>query len=1731
MYRVFLFFFILSQCPFSQVNESWEDSDFTSNPVWQGTTDLFSVSTDDKKLQLTAPKEAGKAWLYTESMAIENAQWELDIETTFNPSSSNYCLVYLVANQAEFNNYLQGYFVKIGGTEDEVSLYYQDDNSSTKIIDGINDRIDVSSVSIRIRVTRDKDGQWELFSNIGDGEVKEGVVFHDEIKQSQFFGLYCKYTSTRNEGFFFDDIIVSGEAYSDVAVPEIISHLVNNCHEISVQFSKPIDSVSLLPNHFLLTQYNTAPIELEFQETGVVLKYSEGFPDLDDSELKITNITDLAGNAMNDTLLILNYKRVFIDSVECISDSSFLVSFTKNIDSSSVQKNDFQLLPEFEYPKDVSLISDHQVEIVFDKRFASPSNLDLEIRDIADVVGDTIFPASFSILYFLPQIRDLVIDESWDDNDFINNPEWQGTTDLFTVTTDDNKLQLTAPAEAGKAWLFTESNSIDSAQWEFDVETTFNTSSSNYCLVYLVANQNKYNDSLQGYFVKIGGNEDEISLYYQDDNSSTKIIDGTDDRVNMSAIAVHIKVTRNEDAQWELFSNIGDGEVNEGAVFHDKLKLSHFFGLYCKYTSTRNEGFFFDEIAISGKPYFDTDAPEVLSYNVKNCYEISVQFSERIDSASLLPNHFLLTQYNTAPDELEYQDAGVILKYPEGFPDLDDSELKITNITDLGGNAIRDTLLVLNYKRVSIDSVECISDSSFVVYFTKDIDFTSVQKKDFQLLPEFEYPKDVSLISDHQIEITFNKRFASPSDLDLEIRDIADVRGDTIFPTSVSIRYFLPQIRDLVIDESWEDNDFINNPEWQGTTDLFTVTTDDKKLQLTAPAEAGKAWLFTESNSIENAQWEFDVKTTFNSSSSNYCLIYLVANQAEFNESLQGYFVKIGGNEDEVSLYYQDGNSSTKIIDGTDARVDMSEVSVRIKVTRDKDGQWELFSNIGDGEVKEGAVFHDKIKQSQYFGICCHYTSTRNEGFFFDEIAISGEPYSDTDAPEVLTCDVNNCHEIAIQFSELIDSVSLLPNHFFLTQYNTVPDELIYQDAGVVLKYSEGFPDLDDSELKITNITDLIGNTIKDTLLVLNYKRVSIDSVECISDSSFLVCFTKDIDFTSVQKKDFQLLPGFEYPTKLSLTAEHQVEITFDKPFTSPLNLNLEIRDIADVRGDTIVSGSFSFFYYLPHRGDVVINELMIDPTPSVGWFEDEFLEIYNNTSYPISLNNWELWIDDKTTIIPDFELQAESHLVLSSTDSIAWGLSSKKCLQIPLPALRNAGGEIVLKNKRGEVIDAISYPFNYSQFGFKEDGGWSLERIDVNNFQVYGDNWDFSTSINGATPGLVNSIAQQNKDVDAPQWITVELLNSQTIEISFSEAINQKCLSDVKYYSFSNPLIISHINWDSAFQKKAQLIFDVPLLANQVHQLILSNKLIDRAGNSIFNNDTIRFGWPSPLDSSDLVINEILFNPVSEGVDFVEIYNRSSKIISMDEVYLSSLSAVGVPEVLFKVVSLNRVILPGEYWTFCEDTTALKNTTQVVYPRKLIQCKIPSLPDNEGSIAITNSLGQIIDALIYTDDLHFSLLNSDEGVSLERIDYQSSTQNKNNWHSASGPVGYATPTAQNSQFRVTTLTKNSLVSLQDKVFSPNGDGYQDVLKINYSFDEAGWVGTVKVFNVQGQLVKELVNNELLGSHGFFTWDGTNSHHQKARVGNYIIWVQLFSNAGKVENYKLVCTLSGSTVH
>ena len=160
-----------------------------------------------------------------------------------------------------------------------------------------------------------------------------------------------------------------------------------------------------------------------------------------------------------------------------------------------------------------------------------------------------------------------------------------------------------------------------------------------------------------------------------------------------------------------------------------------------------------------------------------------------------------------------------------------------------------------------------------------------------------------------------------------------------------------------------------------------------------------------------------------------------------------------------------------------------------------------------------------------------------------------------------------------------------------------------------------------------------------------------------------------------------------------------------------------------------------------------------------------------------------------------------------------------------------------------------------------------------------------------------------------------------------------------------------------------------------------------------------------------------------------------------------------------------------------------------------------------------------------YSDDWHFKLIDNAEGVSLERIDPGSPSQNPDNWHSAASTAGYGTPGYKNSQFK-NQQSIAATIEVLPKVFSPDNDGFDDIATVQYKITEPGYVANITIFDAAGRPIRNLVRNGTLSTNGYWNWDGLDDKGLKLPVGAYILFTEIFNLQGKKERFKNVVVLA-----
>ena len=379
-------------------------------------------------------------------------------------------------------------------------------------------------------------------------------------------------------------------------------------------------------------------------------------------------------------------------------------------------------------------------------------------------------------------------------------------------------------------------------------------------------------------------------------------------------------------------------------------------------------------------------------------------------------------------------------------------------------------------------------------------------------------------------------------------------------------------------------------------------------------------------------------------------------------------------------------------------------------------------------------------------------------------------------------------------------------------------------------------------------------------------------------------------------------------------------------------------------------------------------------------------------------------------------------------------------------------------------------------------------------------------------------SIMKFEQDETGPLLTNLSVTGDKTILLSFNEKIDAVTAENLDNYIVDQGL--GSPSGAISDGVKVFLTFDNTFLSGTPYQLAILN-IEDENGNAIIPiaEPFIVTVFPN---IGDLAISEILSDPYSGGSDFVEIFNKSDKYLNLNGLIISNLAKDEQ-----KSIDQDIDLLPGEYLCFTEDKEFLISTYPTHNADQIVEVDLPSFNNDSGNVSLSHSSASTdyIDQFDYDEGLHFELLDDTEGVSLERISLTADTQSEDNWHSASTIAGFATPGMVNSNALPTVISDGEF-ELVEKVFSPNSDGDNDFLIINYKLDKPGYVANVKVFDDEGFEIDQIVSNGLLATEGLITWNGTTSEGSISQIGLYIIIAELFHSDGEIKNFKKVCVLA-----
>ncbi len=1368
-------------------------------------------------------------------------------------------------------------------------------------------------------------------------------------------------------------------------------------------------------------------------------------------------------------------------------------------------------------------------------------------------------------------------EDDFSDGDFSTNPTWSGADSNFTIASLDGNQVLRLNADgSGSSYISTVSTNAV-GYWEFFVRLDFSPSNNNFTQIFLMSDIADLSGAVNGYALRAGENlSGDVFRLFKITNGAQdgEILTGT---TNISSGGEYrIKVTRDASGNWNLEVAEGyNGSLAQEATGTDNTyTTTSFFGLHATYTSSNTKSFYYD---------FKINQPPVVveplfvdSFTQVNNSQIDISFTKDVDPASISTSDFILNPSSVNPASFTLPSSDLVrLTFDDSFSG-GENQLSISGISDLAGDtALADT---------------SFSFFLFDTFENGDVVINEFMKDPSPGAAEYIELKNTSskYLNLKNWKVGDNNTLTTPSNSDLVLYpdNFVVFTTDTSaltssFGSGYYVRASLPALNNtsdqvrvynaqsamvdsLQYETSWGGLDVALERRTSSVTGTIVENWGDSPSPLFGTP--GKT------NAIKPDTTAPEIKALIVVDRQELILVFTEAVKADSVESLSNYEL------------YRLTKASTPNIPNLVSATLFAPDSVSLKFDPPLD------YSIANYPDKLGVQHVEDIFGNISRSLAASFVITKIDTAASGDVVINEFMYDPADDySEYIELYINQNSTFNLKNWTLSDNSGshkvITTEDFIFQQYNLgnypakrylllLPDSTLIKNFGVTNAIVMGsrFPSLN-------NTTDaiVIRNEFGDTIDSLTYssswggKDIALEridanlpstlqanwgdspspalgtpgeindikpdssgpellSTEILSQSSVKLTFDQFLD-----KEKAETPANYSLSPSISIQAvsvqDAIVTITFSSNLVEGESYILTIQDQSDIFGNTTLSQTTELRYleFIPAaKADIVINEILFKKANEDG---PEFVELFNRSNKNIDLGGWQLKdaANNKATLPAGTIITSGEFLVLTDKQNFASSLSNGLYLS-SFPSLNDAGDAVVIKTAGGLLIDSLYY--NSSWGG---NNGISIERKDPFAASNDASNWASSTAEGGTSAGAVSS--QRLDDTEAPTVIFA----SQTptgLFVAFSEFISIK--SDTRFIAYGAE--VDNFQFDST---QANTIL---LLTSQSKQKADESNfeainLYDVKGNK---TASITQQIAQPLEQGTIVINEILYDPLADADDnlpdqteYIELYNPQDYAISLEGLVLTDApDEDGEVSIIEPVSSNYKWIPPGGFMLmYSEDKVSTFEDSRIAsyfeLERQSDQFTIRvdrsslSLSATNDAIYIADSTGAVIDSVAYDESWQNPNRASTKGVALEKIDPLGPSNEPSNWSSSTDSRG-GTPGSQNSIYQSPNAPEGSTgITFSSNPFSPDDDGFEDNLFINYELDQADYLLRVRIFDRYGRKVRTLTDGKAAGFSGSLIWDGLTDDRNRNRVGIYIILFEAYNSAsGKKKTFKETVVLA-----
>ncbi|KXX68661.1 lamin tail domain-containing protein [Flammeovirga sp. SJP92] len=1268
----------------------------------------------------------------------------------------------------------------------------------------------------------------------------------------------------------------------------------------------------------------------------------------------------------------------------------------------------------------------------------------------------------------------------------------------------------------------------------------------------------------------------------------------------------------------------GNNELLRTVVLQKSLPSNKEFDLHIESLSDL-KGNFQD---VSFVAYYDTRSPKLLSFEIKNPYQITLLFDEAIATHFDDPFDYVVDG-NQVPNEIEIVEQQIDLFFNEVSFQQDSSyKVYIKTVQDLFGNVMKSKTIELEYDTTKAQILNTFQNSTHntilfdekivsidsASHYYRNIDCpTSMIQVDGVPFIKLYGVKDENQNIMDSIDVSFNETLSvrnifCSSDSTVRINtahyidqfNLENVTIDSIhaFPENYDL-YFSPKLNNgeqrrlffqgVEFLVSYEENEIESThlSSDHSLTIEFDRDLQDNHIPLlfSKPeikiqniiSEGNELHLFFKDRILENIEYTFRIEGLISceNKSMPHCVFnYIKDIQApslvdskwknrnqlllEFSEavneqsltsrlvlsqneiSIKGFTIEVDEQMIELTFEneYWNENMNLTIYEGledrygnkTTAIIEKEQISIPA-VSKGDVMITEIFADptpsvgLPDSEALE--IYNTSSDTLSLLGL---NLMVGNDTLFFENNLIAPEAYSVlvpstkvdlwSDYSSIISVRnwkaLNNSGEIIRLYDtkneELVDSVN-----YDLSNYQ----DDVKAEGGYTIEKRDLFFDCHPYINWTASVNDSGGTlgfqnsvfeTIQDTI------PAKIINIEVVDEHNMLITFDKSLYMFSTENAVRYSIDGVDkYVDKWHFVDNSTLNVLINEDLPTGVLITLIVDNFKDCFNNILLSG-ISNFIIKPkvNYQHLLVTELMIDHSPINKMPDSEYIEVYNNSDYYINLDRCRMLVDEDTLVLPDNWILPRNYAVLvpkgnqplfDSLDIPSVGISGWKTLV-------NDNGKVELINEENEKIHTVNYTLEYYHDKIKEEGGWSIEMRDLMSPCVGVENWQASVNENGGTPAIKNSIEETVVDHHQPTLeYSLFIEDQHKVLLQFSEPIAFTDQTEIS-------LDLESILKDEVELKGDQLLIYVPYDFSYA-EVSISN-ITDCSGN--LNSGVMYSEIVVPAHTENVFLSEILFDPSSINTDFLEVYFDTEKgsYINLKEWSIGRVKNDSIEQVVL-LSKVDDYLFSSDLLVFTAEKEKLLDVYTKIKIENVKEINLPSFPNGNGNVVLMYK-GEIQEVYEYSEKHHQSFLKNSEDISLERIAFDVSSSNANNWTSATESSGFATPTFMNSRIVNNTLNENFEAGL---VFSPNlittnGDGIDDYLKVENNSNSPLRILRMEIYDIHGKIIYEWLNNYELSSRDFVKWDGVDQSGRRV-MGKFLVYYQLVDHHGnRQEQTKIV---------